>query len=197
MNVLIISTSQNRNGSTKRVSNYLSDLFRENGINNCEVVDFEKFDLPSVGKEVLEPGNLSAFQSQLVSEWKKASLVVIASPEYNWSVNGDVLTMLEQFGSKKFRGLFDQKVFAMVGVSSGRGGRLPALEIVKVTNKLISFLGTLSVVSPKILEAHEVPLNLDQFGRSMGNTLFDREVRNFVDYSIRVAEKWLVSEAKF
>lgn len=197
MNVLIICTSQNKNGSTKKVSNFLLEVFKKSGVNNCEIVDFEKFDLPSVAKEVLEPSNLSGFQSRLVSEWEKASLVVIASPEYNWSVNGEVLTMLEQFGSKKFKALFDQKVFAMVGVSSGRGGRLPALEIVKVTNKLISFLGVFSVVSPKILEAHEVPLNLDQFGRSMGNTLFDREVRSFVDYSIRVAEKWLVGETKF
>ncbi|HRH34805.1 MAG TPA: NAD(P)H-dependent oxidoreductase [Catalimonadaceae bacterium] len=197
MNVLIISTSSTKNSSTKRVATFLSTIFHEQSIANCQVVDFENFDIPSVGKSSLNQSELSAFQARLISAWERASLVIIACPEYNWSVNGEVLTMLEQLGSKKFKHLFDQKVFAMVGVSSGRGGRLPALEIMKITNKLISFLGTLSVVSPKILEAHEVPANLNEKGESNGNSLFDREVLNFVHYSIRVADQWLVKETKF
>lgn len=196
MQILIISTSAQKDSSTKKVSRFLKRNFEAEGFSQTKVIDFELFDLPSIGAKSLHPDRLSLFQQSLIHTWEKADLVVIACPEYNWSVNAEVLTMLEQLGSRTFRHLFDQKVFAMVGVSSGRGGRLPALEITKITNKLISFLGTLSVVSPKILECHEVPHNLDVDGTSTGNALFDREVRNFVRYSVAIADRWLVKEPK-
>lgn len=194
MNILIVSTSPQKNSSTKKVCLFLRNQLAAEGFDQVKLIDFENFDFPSIGEKSLNPDNLNLFQQSLVSAWAKADLVFIACPEYNWSVNGEVLTMLEQLGSRHFKHLFDQKVFAMVGVSSGRGGRLPALEIAKITNKLISFLGTLSVVSPKILEAHEVPQNLNAEGNSTGNAIFDREVRNFVRYSLAVADRWLVKE---
>lgn len=197
MNVFVLSASPTREGSTKKVSQFLVSNLKEAGITQIELMDFDDFDFPSIGRAELDPLRLSPFQEKLISAWAKADLVFINCPEYNWSVNGDVLTVLEQLGTRSFSDLFDQKVFAMVGVSSGRGGRLPALELSKIVNKLISFLGKLSIVSPKILEAHDVLANLDENGSSKGNYRFDTEVRKFIHYSLMVAERWLVKESKF
>jgi hypothetical protein len=65
----------------------------------------------------------------------------------------------------------------------------------RVLSKIIGFLGTESVVSPKILEVHEVGINLDENGQSAGNPAFENSVSSFVMYSMKMAKRWKFSQS--
>jgi chromate reductase len=147
-----------------------------------------------VGRQKLDYNTLSDYQKNLISKWQEAHLVIFCNPEYNWTTNGEVFTMLDQIGNKFFAHLFDNKAFAFVGTSSGRGGRLPALEVSKVVSKVISFQNRLSIISPKIFEAHEIAKNLNENGDSVGNPVFESGLAEFIQYTLAVARRWVILE---
>ena len=191
MKITIISTSLRKGSQTLRFSKYLLEIFKKQ-LSSLEVdiIDFELFDIPFIGRGKLDKDNLSDFQSRMVNLWDNANLVVFISPEYNWAPNGETFIMLDQLGNKSFEHLFDGKIFAFVGVSSGRGGRQPALDTAMVVSKLISFQNKLSIVSPKIFEAHEVGKNILENNTSSGNLIFEAGVEDFVKYTLRILNRW-------
>ncbi|MDR6564875.1 MULTISPECIES: NAD(P)H-dependent oxidoreductase [unclassified Arcicella] len=191
MNIAIIATSPRKNSNSLRFSKYLQKVLSAEGFESTTVVDFHHFDIPSVGRGVINKDELTPFQSELIGAWAKADLVFFVSPEYNWTVNGDLLNALHQLGSKDFVHLFDNKVFALAGVSNGRGGKIPCLELTTVINKIINFTHQYSVVSPRIYESHETSSNLDEHSESTGNKIYEFTVKSFVEYAVAVAQRWV------
>lgn len=191
MNIAIIATSPRKNSNSLRFSKYLQKVLSAEGFESTTVVDFHHFDIPSVGRGVIKKDELTPFQSELIGAWEKADLVFLVSPEYNWTVNGDLLNALHQLGSKDFVHLFDNKVFALAGVSNGRGGKIPCLELTTVINKIINFTHQYSVVSPRIYESHETSSNLDEHSESTGNKIYEFTVKSFVEYAVAVAQRWV------
>ena len=191
MNIAIIATSPRKNSNSLRFSNYLQKLAQTAGYENVTVVDFHHFDIPSVGRGTINKESLTDFQSELLSAWTAADLVFFITPEYNFTVNGDLLNALHQLGSKDFAHLFHDKVFALAGVSSGRGGKIPCLELTTVINKIINFSHQYSVVSPRIFESHETNKNLDDMADSTGNKVYEDGVKAFLDYSLEVTKRWV------
>ncbi|MEA5259907.1 NAD(P)H-dependent oxidoreductase [Arcicella aquatica] len=191
MNIAIIATSPRKNSNSLRFSKYLQKVLSAEGFESTTVVDFHHFDIPSVGRGVINKDELTPFQSELIGAWEKADLVFLVSPEYNWTVNGDLLNALHQLGSKDFVHLFDNKVFALAGVSNGRGGKIPCLELTTVINKIINFTHQYSVVSPRIYESHETSSNLDEHSESTGNKIYEFTVKSFVEYAVAVAQRWV------
>jgi chromate reductase, NAD(P)H dehydrogenase (quinone) len=189
MRVIIISTSPRAGSSSLKVAKNLQNQLEAQGA-NAEIVDMHLSDIPMVGRGALNVAQLTDFQENLVNAWAQADLVFMTLPEYNWTNGGEFVNMIHQLGNKNFAHLFHQKTFSLVGVSAGRGGRLPALDAAVLLNKIISFTGQFSIVSPKIHEAHEVPVNLDAQGNSLGNEVFDNTMRVFVEYSLRTARQW-------
>jgi chromate reductase len=145
-----------------------------------------------VGRGSLNPEALTPFQTSLVDGWSKADIVIVLAPEYNWTTSGELLDLLHVSAGPAFSGaLFGNKVFGIVGVSSGRGGRMPAVEVSTVVNKLVSFTNNISVVSPKILESHETAANLDADGVFVGTAaIYDKTARDFVAYTTNIATRW-------
>lgn len=143
-----------------------------------------------MGRGTINKESLTDFQNELLSAWTAADLVFFITPEYNFTVNGDLLNALHQFGSKDFAHLFHDKVFALAGVSSGRGGKTPCLELTTVINKIINFSHQYSVVSPRIFESHETHKNLDDKADSTGNKIYEDGVKAFLDYSLEVTKRW-------
>lgn len=191
MNIAIIATSPRKNSNSLRFSNYLQKIAQTAGYENVTVVDFHHFDIPSVGRGTINKEALTDFQSELLSAWTAADLVFFITPEYNFTVNGDLLNALHQLGSKDFVHLFHDKVFALAGVSSGRGGKTPCLELTTVINKIINFSHQYSVVSPRIFESHETHKNLDDKADSTGNKVYEDGVKSFLDYSLEVTKRWI------
>ena len=189
MNVSIISASPRKDSSSLRFTKYLQTHFTKLG-HQVQIADFQEYDLPLVGQGSLQPENLTAFQQHLISTWQAGQLVVVVLPEYNWSTSPQLINTIHQLGSEAFKHLFGERVFAFVGVSSGRGGRIPAANISMLFSKMINFLNQYAVISPRIFEAHETPKNLDAQGNLIGNALFEKGVTDFVQYSLAIAQRW-------
>lgn len=191
MHVTFISASPRTESLTRRFSAFLQNLLHEMvpGITS-DLVDFTDFDFPVTGKGNLNPAALTPFQNRLVEAWRKADLVILASPEYNWTANAELFILFDRLGNRDFRHLFEEKVFASAGVSSGRGGRQPALDINRVLAKVISFMGAFSVVSPRIIEAHETGKNLSPEGIPGGNAIFESTARDFLRYNMEITRRW-------
>jgi chromate reductase len=191
MKILIVSTSP-RNGSlTLRFARFLKMLLEKQETDSgVELLDFAHFDISPLGKGNFPSEPATVFQTNLLEKWQAANLIIICSPEYNWTASAETFVLLERLGNKAYRDFFDNKVFATAGISSGRGGRQPALDISRVLSKIIGFLSTESMVSSKILEVHEAGINLDEDSLSKGNQAFEEAVTSFAGYSIRMARRW-------
>lgn len=194
MNIALISTSSRKSSNSLRFVQYLQRVLAEDGQHDVSIVTFEHYDIPFVGQGVVKKDALTPFQQEFIGAWEAADLVIFAMPEYNWTAPPQATNTIHQLGGPTFKHLFDNKVFAMVGVSSGRGGRQPALDMTTVVNKLISFTNSYSIVSPKLYESHDTAANLDETGQFVGHEVYERTVRAFADYTLTVAQRWIGSE---
>lgn len=190
MTIAILSTSSRPGSNSLRFSRFLRNVLTEKG-HEVTIVDFERYDVPFVGQGWLKPETLTPFQQTLIAAWEAADLVFFALPEYNWTAPPQATNLIHQTGGPAFKHLFANKVFAMVGVSNGRGGRQPALDMSTVTSKIISFTNSFSIVSPKLYESHETDKNLDETGEFIGHEVYDRTARAFIDYTLTVTQRWL------
>jgi chromate reductase len=188
MNICIISGSARLNNNTIRVGKALQHLLSKE--HQVSLVDFQQYDIPLITQGEVSINNLNTFQEGLVTAMSNAHIVLIISPEYNWSTTPEILNMLHRFGDKSFKHLFDNKIFAMVGVSTGRGGKIPAIHITSIVNKLIGFLNLDSFVSAKIFESHYTKEALTENGESLGNERYDHELAAFMNYTLHMAERW-------
>lgn len=186
----IISASPQQGSNTLRFAKALQRLLAERGFDQTPVVDFENYDIPWTGSGSLHPKQLTRFQTRLITVWEQSDMLFILSPEYNWSFSPQIINTLDQLGGKTFAHLFDNKVFALAGVSAGRGGRQPALQLSVTLNKLINFLDGTSVIAPRIFESHETDQMLDAEGNFTGSEIYAKGVEAFIEYALRIAQRW-------
>lgn len=189
MKTLVLSTSPRKGSNTLKVAKALESLSQEKG-QTTKLVNFENYDIPMVGQGSLDPENLSDFQRELIQAMEWAEVIIMAAPEYNWTTSGQLINAIHQLGGKDYGHVFDNKVFAFVGVSSGRGGRLPCIEMSTLVNKMINFLNKYSIVSPRILESHETQNNVDENGVPAPDTVYLRMMHAFLDYTFVMANRW-------
>lgn len=187
MKIAILSGSARANNNTLRVAKALSNALASHDVS---IVDFTQYDIPLMVQGSLNKESLTSFQSQLIQKLDEAQINITLSPEYNWSITPELLNMYHALGVKDFAHLFHNKVFAFVGVSAGRGGKAPCLQMMQICNKIVSFTGGLSVVSSKIFESHETKNVLDENGNSTGNVIFDKGLQDFTNYTLAVADRW-------
>jgi chromate reductase, NAD(P)H dehydrogenase (quinone) len=188
MNICIISGSARKNNNTIRVAYALQNLL--NGEHTVSIIDFVAYDIPLLPQGDLIEHSLTPFQSELMESMHKAHIVVLISPEYNWSTTPEILNMLHRLGTNDFKHVFDETVFALIGVSSGKGGKAPALHLSSILSKIISFMDLESIISPKLFESHYTKEVLDEKGHSLGNKAYDAGLKDFTDYTLRVANRW-------
>ena len=189
MNIAIISTSPRKESNSLKVAQFVQEVINKES-KEAQLISFEDIDIPMVGRESLQADNLTAFQSQLTAIWSTADVVIFTIPEYNWITSGELINALHQLGQEHFKHLFDNKVFAFIGVSSGRGGRRPCIEIGIILGKLISIFNVHSVISPKIFESQNTQNFLETDGTSKGDKSYEKSIGNFVKYTLALANKW-------
>ncbi len=105
MHICIISGSARANNNTHRVSLAIDKLLGQN--HQIEIIDFKEFDIPSLAQAGLNPLNLSAFQQKLIDSLFKAEIIIMVSPEYNWSATPEILNMLNLVPNKPFEQIFN------------------------------------------------------------------------------------------
>jgi chromate reductase, NAD(P)H dehydrogenase (quinone) len=189
LQTVILSGSSRPNNNTHRVALALQRIAHQHGA-NAHVVDFKAFDIPFLNQGEIHPNNLSAFQKELVDTMNQANLIVMVSPEYNWFPSAELINMIHQLGNGTFRHLFDNKTFAFVGVSTGRGGRIPTIQLSYVIDKLINVFETNSITCPKKFESQFTTQVLNELGESNGNAEYDKGIEKFMSYTINLATKW-------
>ena len=189
MKLTLLSASPRQGSNSLKVATYLASLAKAQGADVLTILDFNQSDIPLVGRGSLDSSRLTSFQQELIETWSAAEVIIFVVPEYNWAAPGEFLNALDQLGNKSFASLFDGKVFATVGVSSGRGGRIPCLDTTTKLNKLISFLNQVSVVSPKLFESHESGVNLTSAGESTGNAVYEQGAADFIRYTLQLARR--------
>jgi chromate reductase len=154
--------------------------------NQIRIPNFEQYDIPFSNGGMLTPGQLSTFSQAAYESLSKSKLIFILSPEYNWFPTPEIINLINQFGKKDFLDCWEGKIFATCGVSSGRGGRIPAIQMGYMLNKLINFMNCNSIVSAKSFESQFTPKALDIQGESLGNAEYDSGLENFVNYNLRL-----------
>jgi chromate reductase, NAD(P)H dehydrogenase (quinone) len=189
MKISLISTSARKGSSSLRVAKRIKQVLENKGYTNIQLVDFEDYDIPLVGQGGLDKAQLSDFQQKLIDTWEQGDLLFFIVPEYNWLTSPQLINAVHQLGGEPFSYLFDNKIFAFCGVSSGRGGRMPAIQMTTLFNKIISFTNKYAVVSPKIYESHDTGKNVAENGDSLGNALYDKPLEQFIDYSLKIGGK--------
>ncbi len=190
MNISIISGSARANNNTIRVAKAIEKYIIELG-HQATLVDFMGYDIPLINQGEILTDKLTSFQKHLVDSMTNANAIIIITPEYNWSTTPEILNWLHRFGERRFADLFNHKVFATVGVSTGKGGKAPALHLHSILNKIISFTDLDSVVAAKIFESHYTKEVLNENGTSQGNTQYDNGLNDFVNYTLRITGKWV------
>lgn len=188
MKIAILSGSARTNNNTLRVAKAIARI--ASPTHQVSVVDFQQYDIPLIAQGGLNPDKLSVFQQHLVQTIDQAQLVIIISPEYNWSTTPEILNMLHLLPTKPFMHLFNNKVFSFVGVSTGKGGKAPALHLMQILNKVVSFANLESMVAAKIFESHFTKEVLDENGVSLGNELYDAGLQSYIDYTLKISERW-------
>tara|TARA_B100001057_G_scaffold387372_1_gene394527 strand:+ start:936 stop:1505 length:570 start_codon:yes stop_codon:yes gene_type:complete len=185
MKVCILSGSARKNNNTIRVAKAISNHFADSVI-----VDFQDYDLPNFNQLSISKENLSEFQFKLINSIEKSDLLFVVSPEYNWFPTAEIINTIHQLAQKDYIHIFDRKVIATVGVSAGRGGRMPAVQLVTVMNKIIGFFNLESITSANTFEVQEVTKCIDSNGFLLDNEHFNKGLSSFVNYSLKVAERW-------
>lgn len=189
LQIAILSGSSRPNNNTYRAALALQRISHQLGA-NAHVVDFKAFDIPFLNQGGIHPHELSVFQKELIEAMDQANLIVMVTPEYNWFPSAELVNMIHQLGNGTFRHLFDKKTFAFVGVSTGRGGRIPTIQLSYVIDKLINIFETHSVTSPKKFESQYTTQVLNEVGESLGNAEYDKGIEKFMSYSVELATKW-------
>ena len=152
-------------------------------------MSFENYDIPFFNQP-LNKDSLSLFQTQLYEAMSKADCIIFVTPEYNWFPSAEVIQLIHRFGGKEYEELWQNKVFSFVGVSTGRGGRMPMVQLGYVVDKILSVFNFQSITNPKSFEVQFAGKVLDSEGNSLGSAEFDKGLSAFVSHHISLAKRW-------
>lgn len=189
--IAILTGSSRNNSKTSMVSKAIKRICESNGIPSTQILlpDFTQYDIPFHNGGDISKGSLSAFQSSVYEAMQKARVIFVVSPEYNWFPSAEIINLINQFGSREFQECWENKIFATCGVSSGRGGRIPSVQLSYVINKLINVMDLHSIVSAKMFESQFTGQCLDSNGNSLGNAEYDKGLEKFVTYNLGLEKK--------
>ncbi|TNE79512.1 MAG: NADPH-dependent oxidoreductase [Bacteroidetes bacterium] len=190
MIVTILSGSSRTNSSTLRACKGLERVLLERGARKVNVVSFEDFDIPFFNGPDIQPEALTPFQARLVAAMTEADSIIMATPEYNWFPSAELVNLIHRLADKPFLPIWQNKVFSFVGVSTGRGGRMPTVQLGYVVDKIISVLNISAMTNPKSFEIQFIKQVLDAEGQSLGNAEFDRGMELFIDYMLDTTKRW-------
>jgi|GEM_PF-220986 len=187
----ILCGSSRTNSNTARVGKAIKRLLIEKRIESTRIYmpNFEDYDIPFSNGGTLKPRQLSTFSESVHNCLANSKLIFILSPEYNWFPTPEIINLINQFGKREFAECWEGKVFATCGISSGRGGRIPAIQLGYMLNKLINVMNFNSIVSAKNFESQFTPKALEQDGNSQGNAEYDAGLDNFVQYNLNLMRK--------
>lgn len=189
--VTILSGSPRKNSTTLRVAKGIKNVILENyPQEEVSVIDFNGYDIPSMNVKNMNVNDLSPWQQEMYDAMSQSHLIFVLTPEYNWFPSAEIIQMIHTTTSSPFKAMWDNKVFATCGVSNGRGGRMPAVQLGYTINKIISVFNYESFVSSKMFESQFSDKALDHDGNSLGNEEYMKGLKAFVDSGMKMSQRW-------
>jgi chromate reductase len=182
MKTLIISGSARSNNNTLRLAKALNGL-----ISKSEIVDYQNYDLPNFNQ--LDNYSKTDFHQELEEKMACSDHIIILSPEYNWFPTAELIQTIHLLATPANKVLFDGKLFSCAGVSSGRGGRLPAIYMSQMLDKIFQVFNFLSFTNPNKFEAQFVTKCIDEKGILLDNEEFNIGLKNFVTFAEHLSKK--------
>ncbi len=189
--ISILSGSPRTNSNTLRVAKAIKNYISQHHPNEqVEIIDFANYDLPNFDQNPLNKEQLTNWQTHLIESLSSSKLVFFLTPEYNWMPSAESLQMIHILGSPTYKEIWDNKVFATCGTSSGRGGRMPAIQLSNTINKVLNVFNFESIVSAKMFESQFTDKALDHDGNSLNNLEFMKGLEGFVSYNLKISKRW-------
>ena len=189
--ITILSGSPRKTRNTlrlaKAIQNILNEQLPEEVVN---IIDYSGYDIPSASQGFVDPQNLTPWQKNLFESTSQSNVVFVLTPEYNWFPSAEIIQKIHVMASRHFQGMWDNKIFATAGVSNGRGGRMPAVQLSYAINKIINVFSFESLVSAKMFESQFTDKALDENGHSLGNEEFMKGLKAFVDFNLKLSDRW-------
>jgi chromate reductase len=185
MHISILAGSSRKNNKTIRLAKAIALQLPE-----AQIINFEDYDIPFPNQGDVDTNHLTPFQSKLLNSLKASHLVFVLTPEYNWFPSAELVNMVHQLANREHIHVFNNKVFAFCGISSGGGGRLPTIQLSYLFDKILNVFNIDSITSPKKFEAKFIGAALNEDGESLGNVEFDKGLTDFINYSLKVAQRW-------
>lgn len=188
MRICIISGSSRSSNNTLKVAKAIEKQL--SSFHSVRLIDFQKFDLPMYNQVQMNDSNKTEFQQELFNALSESHIIIMASPEYNWTTTPELLQLCNVLSERNQLHCIQNKIFAFVGVSSGKGGKTPCIQLMQILNKIISFHKASSVVSSKIFESHFTKEVVDENGNLLQNEMYNKGLEEFLDYTCKIAERW-------
>jgi chromate reductase, NAD(P)H dehydrogenase (quinone) len=185
MKITVLSGSARKGNNTLRVAKAIKKLHTD-----TTIIDYQQYDIPSFSEQYIILGQETRFQKELIDAVEDSDLLIVLTPEYNWFPSAEVINTIHQLAGNTYKHIFDNKVVATVGVSTGRGGRMPAVQLGYVFNKIFNVFDLNSITSPRTFEAQEVTKCIDGDGNLLENDQFNVGFKGFIEYSLKVAKRW-------
>lgn len=189
--ITILSGSPRKNSNTLKLAKAIRHILQDQEPNEeVKIIDYSGFDIPSASQGTVDPNNLTQWQSELYEYTSKARVVFVLTPEYNWFPSAEIIQTIHVMASRHFQSMWDNKIFATAGVSNGRGGRMPAVQLSYAINKIINVFNFESLVGAKMFESQFTDKALDENGQSLGNVEFMNGLKAFVDFNMKLSARW-------
>lgn len=166
--ITILSGSPRKGSNTlrlaKAIQHILNEQLPEEVVN---IIDYSGYDIPSASQGFVDPQNLTPWQKNLFESTSQSNVVFVLTPEYNWFPSAEIIQTIHVMASRHFQSMWDNKIFATAGVSNGRGGRMPAVQLSYAINKIINVFSFESLVGAKMFESQFTDKALDENGHSL------------------------------
>ncbi len=168
MNIAVISGSMRPQSQSLKVTNWLADHLRELGI-NADVLDLDELDLPRYD----DSGELSDNVEKLLGVLNECDAAVFVSPEWNGMMSYGLINMQHYLGKQ-----LAHKPVMLAGVSSGRGGHYPLMQM-----RTMGYKNNQYVISPEALLVQGVNEIMNDHEPEVGSV--DESVQARADYALR------------
>lgn len=176
--ITILSGSARHNANTLRVAKAAQLLIEETNI-KTEIIDFYHFDIPNYNQR-FDSANLSEWQQGALDAMLNSKLVIFISPEYNWMPTAEMIQFINRFSGIGLNHIWNDRTFATIGLSSGIGGRLPALHLKNMIDEVISFSNSTGKTISALQEVNHVMDVIDVDGNLLDNAKFNQSFRSFI-----------------
>jgi chromate reductase len=176
--ITILSGSARHNANTLRVAKAAQQEINNANI-SAEIIDFKDFDIPNYNQR-FDPANLSTWQQGALDSILKSKLVIFISPEYNWMPTAEMIQFINRFSGNGLNHIWDNRTFATIGLSSGIGGRLPALHLKNMIDEVIGYSKSSGKTVSAIQEVNYVMDVIDIDGNLLENELFNQSFSGFI-----------------